>query len=378
MRSAAAALAALVCVAATAAAAPLVTVKARTELELAPVRRIPGGVEVSGVLRDRSQGQGVRFADLAVELDGSSRVARTRDDGAFSLTYPITDGVHSIELSFAGDRQYAPTSAARRGFDVTKEPISLSLRTSREVTLGRDELVVAITARAELGPAAVTLALSATDANGDNPVALGEASTDAEGLGQVTLEPARLGAPGRKRLRASFAGNDAYDVASAETEFVLASATSLELDLRATSLRFEDELVGTGRLVDARGDGIDGVAVSLLAGPRRVADTLTSDGGQFRLRIDAGELGEGTNLGAGALRSGRALAQEQPIASYHRHHRSTAAGSRRLHPGGIRGHQRRGGRVRAAANPAVDAAAAAARARRRAGGARARRVQRSQ
>jgi hypothetical protein len=284
-------LAAIAVATAAAAAAPTVTVRARTAIELEPVRRVTGGIAVSGALVDTSLRAPVPWATMYLSLDDAQVVAQSKDDGRFGAQFAVTEGVHTLRVRFPGDRSYAAADAALEAFDVSKDRVALAVRASREVEVGGQPIRIAVAARTDGGPVDIEVDLGLADDDG-RELELGRIAT-VDGRGAASFAAEQLGRPGRKRIIARFAGDAAYDVATAETELVLTAGTELSLQLERTALKFEARLAGRGRLVDAYGNPVAGARVSLFAGNRRVADALTGDDGRFALGVQASELGEG-------------------------------------------------------------------------------------
>jgi len=274
-------------------AAPVVTVKARSAVEVDPVRRVPGGVEVRGKLIDRSIRRPIPWATLTVRIDQSIVNVVTDDAGEFAQYFGITEGVHSVYVEYPGDRSYAGSSTAIEGFDVNKEPVTLALRVQREIATSAELLRVAVRATSQHGPVSITARVHYGDADQRDLPALANITTDDRGRGELTVPIAKLGKPGRKRLEVRFRGNDAYDVASARAELVVVTDTAIEFALTESEVRYEDTVRGKGRLVDAAGRPIAGAPITLIARGKRVADALAGPDGRFELSVDAAELGAG-------------------------------------------------------------------------------------
>ncbi len=277
----------------------MVTVKARTVIKLDPVRRVPGGIEVRGVVTDTGLRAPVQWATLNVQLDDRRDWTNTDDEGEFSILFPVTEGVHDLRVNYAGDRTYAAADAELLGFDVTKQPIALTLRVPRELETSAEALEVVVRARTETDPVAVDVGLYVGEAGKKSARMVGRVTTDDKGRGTTSIPVSELGDAGRKRIEARFAGSDAYDVAVATAEVLLATETTLELSLSHRTIKFEDKLKASGLLLDEAGKPIAGASIGLLAGKRRVADALTNDAGRFTLSVEGSELGQGkTNVQA--------------------------------------------------------------------------------
>ncbi len=273
-------------------AGPVVTVKARTTVLLDPIRRVSGGIEVRGLIMDRSVRGPVPWASVTIMLDDTRVVATAGEDGEFSHRFWITEGIHDLYVSYEGNRTYAPSDATLRGFDVTKDPVELTIRSAREVTTGVP-LRVVVKAKTNSGPVSIVAQILIGDESGDDMRVVGNVGTDESGRGEMAIAADDLGKPGRRRVEARFSGSDAYDVATAHTEVLIATQTKIELKISDNDVRYEDTVSGKGRLVDAAGKPIAGAPVGLVAGAKRVADTLTGPDGTFELSVEASELGAG-------------------------------------------------------------------------------------
>jgi hypothetical protein len=283
----------------SAGAAPVLTVRARTAIKLAPIHRVAGGIEVSGRLIDQTGRLPVAWATIGVRLDGEHTWLTTDDDGYFAHVFAVATGVHSLEVAYAGDRHHTPSTASIEGFDVTKEAVRLSLRSRQEVASSAQTTPVVVQAATDSGPVAIEVELSAAAIGPDElrePRLLARLHTDANGRAETHLAVSELGAPGRKQLKVRFAGNDAYDVASAVAELLVTTETTLDLRLDDRQVPFENHVVGRGHLRERDGNAVAGALVGLTAGGKRVADALTDREGAFTMKVSASELGAGRTV----------------------------------------------------------------------------------
>lgn len=277
---------------APAAAAPVVKVRARTEIVMEPVRRTWDGVEVRGQVIDRFTGEPVPSADVEVRMNALSRSARTDADGVFSATFRVPDGRYDLFLEYQGDIYRARSSLEMGGVDVRKESLELSVRAA-DVGYGKDAVEVEVRASAGRFGARITADLHVGPASGALRY-VGKVTTNSEGRGLFTLDRELLGKPGRKRIRARFLGDRAFNPAEAQSDFLLTTDTYTELSVDTRDIAYESTLSGTGRVTDSRGQGIAGAPVALMVGTRRLGQALTDDSGAFRLRVPGSEIGAGT------------------------------------------------------------------------------------
>lgn len=283
-----AAITVLAALTAPAAAAPTITIKSRTAVELEPVRRSPEGIIVRGRVVERAAKRGVAAPIVQIFLDDQDvRWATGDEDGRFSQTFPVTEGVHDLRVLYAGDFTHSGSSRELLGFDVTKDPVTLVLRAPAEVVLGGPELRVNVRASSLGEPVAITAELVLDD------TPLGSITTGDDGFGEAAIPTERLGEPGRRALEVRFLGSSAYDIAAARRELLVVTDTSIAFQLERTALAYDDDVRGAGRLVDAQGAPIPGAPVSLVAAGKSVADVLTDADGQFVLELPAAELGAG-------------------------------------------------------------------------------------
>jgi hypothetical protein len=277
-------------------AAPTVAVKARTAIEIDPIRRGSDGIVVRGRLVDKLTRAPIGWADLEVFLDNRSERVVTEPTGQFEAWFAVTGGRHDLVVEFHGDLHRDPSRYEIAGFDVTKNPLDIDLTLSRSVaSYGVDEIGVVVTSTSDFGGAALSieLLLGEDGAVDDELELIDRIRTDESGRGEVTLAPDRLGPPGRKLMVARYRGDDAYDAARAQQSFAVKTDTAITFALSSGDVKFEDEVRGTGRVSDARGGPIEGGAVSLVEGSRHLAETATDEDGAFSFELDASEIGDG-------------------------------------------------------------------------------------
>lgn len=278
---------------ATAAAAPVVAVRGRAAIEIAPIERTAGGgVVVRGRVYERSSGDPVAFAPLLLTIDGRAEEWFADADGRFERAYQLGDGSHDLDVAFAGDGQYSAAQQELSGFDVSKQPLELSLRVDGPFDAGAETATIGLRASSDGRPAAITATLHGGPEGGAlRP--LGQVAVDATGRGVATVDRALLGPPGWVRLVARFPGDATYDPATAEAAAAVRAETALTFSLREPTVAFEDQIAGSGRLSDATGAPLAGQPVALEVGGAEVARAVTDDDGTVRLAVDASELAVG-------------------------------------------------------------------------------------
>ncbi|MDQ3370359.1 MAG: carboxypeptidase regulatory-like domain-containing protein [Myxococcota bacterium] len=271
---------------ASAAAAPQVEIKAQTQLSLGSVRLLGDGtVVVTGQLVDKLTSEGLDHQAVTVRVGTRQGSAYTDPDGTFRVTLVAETGPQPVELAFRG------TASLDRA-----EPITIVTDPSRAQ--------VALSLRAEPAPGGVTVVVSS--AIDDKPATVsvdlhigGATEPDLTKLTTLTtgtpflVTRAAAGGPGPRRLRATFAGDDARQHAAAEATVELTSATTTTLKVSSKQLAYEDELVATGRVVDEDGAPVARAAVTLTAGDRRLSSGATAADGTYRFEVEAEILGPG-------------------------------------------------------------------------------------
>ncbi len=284
-------------------AGPKVQVRARTAITLEPIRRAQGGLVIHGRIHERGSDQPVAFAAgtaVSVSLDDRTEQALVGEEGRFGTWFATRGGRHRLSIQFPGDDHFDASAFTLPELDVAKQPLVLSLRMPEEHRRARGPLLIEAQASGEIEPARVTVSIHVGGAEQDELPLLGQFTTNGRGRAPLVLPVARLGGPGPKLVRATFAGDDTFDPASVEASFTVSSATRISFDAEVAAVRFEGRVRGSGRLVDDLGQPLIGQPISLTAdvqGTRRVLDdTLSGADGEFSLDAPASELGPGKHL----------------------------------------------------------------------------------
>jgi hypothetical protein len=277
-----------------AAAAPQITIKARTVFKLEPVRRAYSGIVVRGQLLDKFSDEPVPWRRIRIELDGGWLDRQTDGEGGFDATFYVDPAgrQHDLTVTFSGDAQYTASEFRIEGLDVQKESLELTVSAPPTAEFDARTIELIAKARTDLGGVVLDVDVLYGDNDGDLEK-IGTITTDATGRGSFGVSQARAGAPGRKRVRIEFAGDDAYNKAHAEATFVLSTDASISLEAGSTSLKYESKFKARGAVADSRGGPIVGEPVALVAGARRLAETITRDDGSFEFKVSASEFGEG-------------------------------------------------------------------------------------
>jgi hypothetical protein len=285
----------LLALAGSAAAAPVLDVRARTRLLIDGVARTGSGVRVRGGLTDASSPEGVSGREVLVTVEGQDATATTGRAGRFDVYVVATGTRVSVAARFAGDDLYAASSFDARVYDAARAQLSLEIEAPGEVDATADTTEAVIVATSEEGPEVVRVALHAGEASGAGVLRdLGVATSDEKGVARVEITRASLGRPGEKRLVARFEGSDSLNPAEAEATFVLATGTQIaDLELPDLPIRHERRFAVSARLIDSEGAPVSGAMVGLEHEGRRLHEAVTDGAGRFSLRAAAADLGPG-------------------------------------------------------------------------------------
>jgi hypothetical protein len=281
---------------APAVAAPVVSVKGRPAIELEPVRRTGGGIEVRGRVTELAGGEPLPFVVLDIAIDGEAEPTQADADGNFRHFYPLDRGVHRLSVEVRGDRQLAPARALLESFDIEKRPLKLAV-SARELDGGEPGVRVMVSATGlrsgdDDDAAAITAEVRAGPLDGP-AVPIGDVTTDGDGFGELVVPLATLGGAGRRLVEVVYRGDEVWDAAQGQTVVLVRTATALSLELGPATVRHEGRLTGTGRLVDAGGAGLAAQPIVLLGRGRTLADLVSDERGGFAFSIAASELGPG-------------------------------------------------------------------------------------
>lgn len=266
MRAVLGVIAALLAAAPAAQAGPLVSVRARTEIVLDPVRRAEGGVSIRGQVRERASGEPIGAGTVRIEVDGVAFDASLDAEGRFDQFVAAAPGRrHRVAIDFGGEDRLDPSRVAIPELDVAKRPLTLTLTVAERHSRGDGPLDVSLQAQESFQPISIRAPLhyGPVDADPDELPRIGELSTDAAGVAVVSIDPRSLGGPGPKRLEVRFPGDDVFDPAQAQANLSITSTTELTFEVESTSVKFEGRMRGRGRLVDDLGQPLAGQPVAL-------------------------------------------------------------------------------------------------------------------
>jgi len=282
-------IAVLIAFATPAAAAPPISIHARTELRLEPIRKDYAGAHVvAGSLVDRFSGVGLGVQTVTLVIGGREYTATTDNDGRFEITVPATTGKQDVQVRFSGDSQRDPASVELVGVDVNKAAVELELETTSETSGAK--LTITATAGTDPLDVKVKVFAGAADAPPEKLALVGETTT---GGAAFLVTRAAAGGPGKRRVRVVFEGDAVYNGATADANIELTTATTVRIILRSSTVAFEDDVLAVGTVVDEDGRGVTRASVALIVDGKQLAHTSTSANGEYRFAI------EGTTLGVG-------------------------------------------------------------------------------
>jgi hypothetical protein len=280
-------LAVLACMVAvgTASAAPEVDIKAQSLLQLGEVKKIAfNRARISGNFVDRLTSTGIADARISITVGKTSVVAVTGSTGEFSVDIDVDAGELAVGLYFAGSDSIDPTSAetvtdperSPTTLRMTATPTANGADVSFTTTEGPDRLPVVLTAIV----ATKTLPLGVTTTGDIFP-----------------LTRTAVGGPGAITLKATFAGDEQRQPATAELglELRVGTVTTLQINgaVQSHDAAFEDSLTASGTVVDDDRRPVSSASLAIYAAEKRIDQATTDSQGRFAIDFEAKLLGQG-------------------------------------------------------------------------------------
>ena len=156
------ALAAVAVVVAVASAAradnPVIHVRSRLRIDLDSVERAPGGLTVSGSLRDDATDEPVAGRTIAISVDGDHGFWHYAEpsgpDGSFHWHVPVPLGAYRLHLGAGGDDEYLAPVAIDRTVDVNRRTPTVTVQVPARIAAHAPSLHVIVEAHESdgLGP----------------------------------------------------------------------------------------------------------------------------------------------------------------------------------------------------------------------------------
>ncbi len=283
-------IAVVVALATPAAAAPPVSVHARTEIRLKPVRKdYNGDYLVSGTLVDRFSGVGLANELVQLEIAGGQYADATDDEGRFEIAVPGVTGKQDLVVRFSGSDQLDPAQLKMDDVDVDKLAIELAVSTATQT--GGAEIIVTATVAGDELKLPVKIFAGPADTP---PEQLPEVASMQTGGAPFVLSRAAAGGPGKRRVHVVFTGDAIYNPATADANFELTTETLVRLLVQDKDVAYEDDVYAYGTVVDEDGQGVPRAPVSLTVDSKRIAHGSTNEKGMYSFRVEGETLGQGT------------------------------------------------------------------------------------
>lgn len=269
-------------------AAPQVEIKGKSQLSLTKVKSREDGVEITGQLTDKLTNEGLAGQNVSVTIDGQTESAMTQPDGSFRVVMPLaTSGQIKVELGYTGSRQVDRADRIAVTTDPSKQQLELGITKAMDEPTGARLRLAALGEDGPIDNLPIQLAVAPQNTDAWKPIGGGVSG------GEVSLLRKAAGGPGMYRLRATFPGDDHIQPATKEVMIELASATTTTMQLAATKLRYEDDLVAHGTVVDDDNHPVEGATVTLTSGDRRLAQGATDKAGAYKFSVEASVIGQG-------------------------------------------------------------------------------------
>ena len=269
----------LVLCAAAAQAAPQVEIRAKTQLSFGHVRlRDNGVIEVSGQLVDKLTGEGIPKEKVFITVGSQTTWAFTEQDGSFHVNVAGEPGPQQVTLAYKGGSNSRIEAA---------DPLTITTDPARaQVELAIVKIqdgTFRVNAVTNDGPTVVPLSIEVGSPGKDDwrPVTTIQSGADFQ------LSRKAVGGPGLHRVRATFAGDDARQKATAESTIEWTATTATTISVSNRRVAYEDKLGVAGKVTDEDGKPVARAAVTLMAGDRRIAQGATADDGSYSFRVEA-------------------------------------------------------------------------------------------
>ena len=269
-------------------AAPTVEIHAHTQLSLGRVRVLDEGmVEVTGHLTDKLTGDGIGGQKIRITIGGRSETVVTEADGSFRRPIAADPGTLEVTLSYEGESRLEKAAPLTVTTDPGKSQLELAVAKTTDDPLGAR---LRSTATGDEGPiAGLPLDVEIAPAGSDKFRALSHTKSGDE----MTLSRRDAGGAGVHRVRVTFPGDDMRQRATTTVTVELTSGTQTSMDVSSHDIKFESDLVVSGRVTDDDQQPVAHAAVTLVSGDKRLAQGTTNDAGRYRFEVEAEVIGQG-------------------------------------------------------------------------------------
>ncbi|MCX5741169.1 MAG: hypothetical protein NT062_01580 [Proteobacteria bacterium] len=267
-------------------AAPTVEIKAQSQVQFDKARLVEEGLaEVSGQLTDKLGGDGLANMMVQIRIADTAGSAVTDGDGKFHTIIPIPGpGEQTILFMFRGTNLIDGSELT-----VTTDPARAQVVLAIAVEDAPGGVKLSVTAKVDGTTTKLPLALAFGQVSDKELAPL--TKLDAGTPYVVTRKAA--GGAGTRRVRATFAGDDVRQPATAEATIELTATSKTTMVPSTLALAFEDDLDLAGKVTDEDGNPIPRAAVTLASGDRRLAQGATGDDGSYRFSIEGKIVGDG-------------------------------------------------------------------------------------
>ncbi len=265
-------------------AAPEITVRARTSIQIIGLFPKHHSVELVGKLQEQDRLQGIPHRDIEVRLFLNHmtvvRRAMTDEHGEFHLKLPSGLKAYQLALRFKGDAMYDSDAPPERRLDLTKKTPEIYLTLPDEIRLKSPQRELKI--HALLEGKGISLPLSIESPRGKP---LGKMNTDAQGNARFAIIPSHF-VPGRKSFHIRFLGDEKLNPASARIETTFVTTPELKISANALQIKADAEMTIAGRILDD-GGAIEKAPIELWVMARSIQTTLSAADGSFRFSLKA-------------------------------------------------------------------------------------------
>ncbi|MBL4634365.1 MAG: hypothetical protein JKY56_10860 [Kofleriaceae bacterium] len=273
--------------------APTVLVRDRSDIHLDPIQRMSRSAQVRGQVVFRSTSMGVPSAIVRIDVDDDTVNVVADDFGWFTFTLDLSDGDHTIEITFEGSDLVDASWAKIESFNFVKGPVLLALDLPTEIADTETAIGLSFTTTTNDLPVPIEVEVYFGQAGKLRKV--GSVRSNAEGAGSYAISSEFFPSPGRYRCELRFPGNQELDAALTNASTTISATSNLVLFTERANFALGEALVVEGRLSDGLGVAIPNAAIALEINSQHLSDSQTDKDGKFRFSVDTEELGSGSS-----------------------------------------------------------------------------------